>query len=182
MIQIGATDDPAKANALLIRARERNRSTLASAKPVTEKVRKGDDTVYRARFAMLDSTSAESACRSLKQQWIFLLPRPRLTPLKPPATPEPRLALSLHQNILGLIDPRGKRGRAAMIWMKLFHQGSMSANDVRRARALGETQNFERLLARHRAAARRPSPAPHADPGLPHASRRTGGRDTPLRD
>ena len=33
-IQIGAPDDPAKANALLIRARERNPSTLASASSV----------------------------------------------------------------------------------------------------------------------------------------------------
>ena len=67
MIQIGAPDNLAKANALLSRARERNRSTLASAKPVTEKVRKGDATLYRARFAGLDSASAEAACRSLKR-------------------------------------------------------------------------------------------------------------------
>jgi D-alanyl-D-alanine carboxypeptidase len=67
MIQIGAPDNPAKANALLIRARERNPSTLASAKPLTEKVRKGDATLYRARFAVLDSASAEAACRSLKR-------------------------------------------------------------------------------------------------------------------
>jgi D-alanyl-D-alanine carboxypeptidase len=67
MIQIGAPDNPAKANALLNRARERNPSTLASAKPLTEKVRKGDATLYRARFAMLDSPSAEAACRSLKR-------------------------------------------------------------------------------------------------------------------
>jgi D-alanyl-D-alanine carboxypeptidase len=67
MIQIGAPDNLAKANALLTRARERNPSTLASAKPVTEKVRKGDATLYRARFAGLDSASAEAACRSLKR-------------------------------------------------------------------------------------------------------------------
>ena len=67
MIQIGAPDNPDKANALLNRARERNRSTLASAKPLTEKVRKGDATLYRARFAVLDSASAEAACRSLKR-------------------------------------------------------------------------------------------------------------------
>ncbi len=34
---------------------------------MTEKVRKGDGTLYRARFAGLDSASAESACRSLKR-------------------------------------------------------------------------------------------------------------------
>ena len=67
MIQIGAPDNLAKANALLSRARERNLSMLAAAKPVTEKVRKGDATLYRARFAGLDSASAEAACRSLKR-------------------------------------------------------------------------------------------------------------------
>jgi D-alanyl-D-alanine carboxypeptidase len=67
MIQIGAPENLAKANALLSRAQERNRSTLASAKPVTEKVRKGDSTLYRARFAVLDSASADAACRSLKR-------------------------------------------------------------------------------------------------------------------
>ena len=79
MIQIGAPDNLAKANALLSRARERNLSTLASAKPVTEKVRKGDATLYRARFAGLDSASAEAACRSLKRTGFLLLHRPRLT-------------------------------------------------------------------------------------------------------
>ena len=67
IIQIGATDDAAKAAALLDKARQRSRSLLAAAKPVTEKVRKGEDTFYRARFAGLDSTSAETACRSLKR-------------------------------------------------------------------------------------------------------------------
>ena len=90
--------------------------------------------------------------------------------------------MSLHQNILGLIDPRGKRGRAAMIWMKLLHQGSVSADDFRRARAFGKTKNF--VAPRGATSRRRPrrSPAPDPDPGLPHASRRTGGRDMPLAD
>jgi D-alanyl-D-alanine carboxypeptidase len=74
MIQIGATDDLAEANALLAHARERNRSTLAAARPVTEKVRKGEGTLYRARFAMLDSASAESACRSLKRNGFSCFP------------------------------------------------------------------------------------------------------------
>ena len=67
MIQIGATDDAEKANSLLIRAKAQTRSTLASAKPFTEKVQKGDGTFYRARFAGLDSVTAESACKSLKK-------------------------------------------------------------------------------------------------------------------
>jgi D-alanyl-D-alanine carboxypeptidase len=74
MIQIGAPENLAKANALLARAQERNRSTLASAKPLTEKVRKGDLTLYRARFAVLDSASAEAACRSLKRTGFSCFP------------------------------------------------------------------------------------------------------------
>jgi D-alanyl-D-alanine carboxypeptidase len=66
VIQIGATDNAGKANDLLIRAKAQNR-TLASAKPFTEKVEKGDGTFYRARFAGLDSSSAESACKTLKR-------------------------------------------------------------------------------------------------------------------
>ena len=66
-IQIGATENAAKATALLDRARLRDRTQLAAAKPMTERVRKGDGTLYRAQFAGLDSASAESACRSLKR-------------------------------------------------------------------------------------------------------------------
>jgi D-alanyl-D-alanine carboxypeptidase len=67
VIQIGATDDAAKASALLARARERDPKAVAAAKPITQKVQKGEDTFYRARFAGLDPASAESACRSLKR-------------------------------------------------------------------------------------------------------------------
>lgn len=67
IIQIGATDDAAKANALLEKARQRHRALLAGARPLTEKVRKGGDTLYRARFAGLEEASAQSACRSLKR-------------------------------------------------------------------------------------------------------------------
>jgi D-alanyl-D-alanine carboxypeptidase len=74
MIQIGAPENLAKANALLALAQERNRSTLAAAKPLTEKVRKGDLTLYRARFAVLDSASAEAACRSLKRTGFSCFP------------------------------------------------------------------------------------------------------------
>jgi D-alanyl-D-alanine carboxypeptidase len=66
-IQIGATDDAAKATALLDKARKHDRNLLAAAKPMTEKVRKGENAFYRAQFAGLDSASAESACRSLKR-------------------------------------------------------------------------------------------------------------------
>ncbi len=67
LIQIGATDDQDKANELLARARSQGRSALASARPFTEKVQKGGETLWRARFAGLDADGAEAACKTLKK-------------------------------------------------------------------------------------------------------------------
>jgi D-alanyl-D-alanine carboxypeptidase len=67
MIQIGATDDAAKASELLTRAKTQSHNLLGSAKPFTEKVQKGGGTLYRARFAGLEEDTAETACRSLKR-------------------------------------------------------------------------------------------------------------------
>lgn len=67
MIQIGATDDVAKANALLAKAKADGRKTLSTAQPFTEKVQKGSETLYRARFAGLEADSAELACKTLKR-------------------------------------------------------------------------------------------------------------------
>ncbi len=67
MIQIGATDDVAKANALLAKAKADGRKTLGAAQPFTEKVQKGAATLYRARFAGLEADSAELACKTLKR-------------------------------------------------------------------------------------------------------------------
>ena len=61
--------------------------------------------------------------------------------------------MSVQQNILGLIDPRGQSGRAAMVWMKLLHQSSVRADDFLGARAFRQAQDFIRLVARHRVAA-----------------------------
>ena len=66
-IQIAATDDADKASTMLSRAQAENRATLALAKPFTERVQRGDATLYRARFAVLDANAAEAACRSLKR-------------------------------------------------------------------------------------------------------------------
>ena len=66
IIQIGATDDAAKANDLLSRAKGKSRA-VASAQAFTEKVQKGHETLYRARFAGLQENAAESACRELKR-------------------------------------------------------------------------------------------------------------------
>lgn len=65
MIQIGATENPDKANLLLSRARSRLQGFPANAKAFTEKVQKGSETLYRARFAGLEEESAQSACKAL---------------------------------------------------------------------------------------------------------------------
>ncbi|MEJ0052655.1 MAG: SPOR domain-containing protein [Methylovirgula sp.] len=67
MIQIGATDDADKAHALLARAKARGLSALDDAHAFTQKVQKGEATLYRARFAGLDEGDAQAVCRSLKR-------------------------------------------------------------------------------------------------------------------
>ena len=67
MIQIGATDNIGKADDLLARAKLQGHGALASARPFTEKVQKGEATLYRARFAGLEPDTAEAACKTLKK-------------------------------------------------------------------------------------------------------------------
>ena len=66
MIQVGATDAANKASDLLAKARSKA-PALSGATPFTEKVKKGSETIYRARFAGLTETRAEAACKSLKR-------------------------------------------------------------------------------------------------------------------
>ena len=66
MIQVGATDAAGKANDLLAKARSKA-PALSGATPFTEKVKKGSETIYRARFAGLSESKAEAACKSLKR-------------------------------------------------------------------------------------------------------------------
>ncbi len=65
MIQIGATEGADEANHLLAKARAK--APLASAKAFTEKVQKGRETLWRARFAGLEEDTAAAACKSLKR-------------------------------------------------------------------------------------------------------------------
>jgi D-alanyl-D-alanine carboxypeptidase len=65
MIQVGAADDATKANELLSKARSRMHGVTAKA--FTEKVQKGGETLYRARFAGLEEDSATLACKELKR-------------------------------------------------------------------------------------------------------------------
>jgi D-alanyl-D-alanine carboxypeptidase len=69
MIQLGATDEEAKARAILDRAKSNAGRSLASASPFTEKVQRDGSTLYRARFSGFDEADdAQEACRSLKKQ------------------------------------------------------------------------------------------------------------------
>jgi D-alanyl-D-alanine carboxypeptidase len=67
MIQIGATEDADEANKLLSRARSQTRDLPSTARAFTEKVQKGNETLWRARFAGLGEEDAASACKSLKR-------------------------------------------------------------------------------------------------------------------
>ncbi|MCW2282975.1 D-alanyl-D-alanine carboxypeptidase [Rhodoblastus acidophilus] len=66
ILQIGATDDADKAEALIKSAREKRAALLGGAKGYTEAVHKGRETLYRARFAGLEESRAEAACKALK--------------------------------------------------------------------------------------------------------------------
>lgn len=68
VIQLGATDDEAKAKDILARARAKAAGPLADASGFTEKVEKGGSTLFRARFAGFDdSKDANNACAKLKR-------------------------------------------------------------------------------------------------------------------
>jgi D-alanyl-D-alanine carboxypeptidase len=67
MIQIGATPDVGKAAELLARAKSESPKMLMAAQAFTEKVQKGSETLYRARFSGLEADSAERACKTLKR-------------------------------------------------------------------------------------------------------------------
>jgi D-alanyl-D-alanine carboxypeptidase len=67
MIQIGATSSADKASELLARAKSEGPKALTKAQAFTEKVQKGPETFYRARFAGLEEDSAELVCKHLKR-------------------------------------------------------------------------------------------------------------------
>jgi D-alanyl-D-alanine carboxypeptidase len=68
VIQLGASDDETKARAILDRAKAKGGSVLADASAFTEKVQKGDTTLFRARFGGFDDTKeATAACGALKK-------------------------------------------------------------------------------------------------------------------
>ncbi len=73
MIQVGAFPAEAQAHDRLKSAQDLAKSMLATAEPFTERVVKGDTTLFRARFAGFDKDHAEAACKYLKQNEIACL-------------------------------------------------------------------------------------------------------------
>jgi D-alanyl-D-alanine carboxypeptidase len=67
LIQIGAFDGEDEAKQHLSAAQIKARDVLASADPFTERVQKGDKSLYRARFAGFDKATAEATCKQLKR-------------------------------------------------------------------------------------------------------------------
>ncbi|MBS0245865.1 MAG: SPOR domain-containing protein [Proteobacteria bacterium] len=70
MIQVGAFPEEKAAKERLSTAQTKAKRQLGEAAPFTEKVAKGDRSLYRARFAGLDKPQAEAACKHLKQSEI----------------------------------------------------------------------------------------------------------------
>ncbi|MBI1201373.1 MAG: peptidase M15 [Rhodopseudomonas sp.] len=66
MIQVGAFPDETAAKQRLTAAQAKAKTQLVSADPFTEKVEKGRQSLYRARFGGLDKGQAETACKYLK--------------------------------------------------------------------------------------------------------------------
>lgn len=67
MIQVGAFEREEEAKLRLFAAHAQAKSLLGAADGFTERVVKGDKTLYRARFAGLEKDQAEAACQYLKK-------------------------------------------------------------------------------------------------------------------
>jgi D-alanyl-D-alanine carboxypeptidase len=70
VIQVGAFDKEDEAKLRLNAAQARAKALLGEVDGFTERVAKGDKTLYRARFAGLDKEQAEAACQHLKKNEI----------------------------------------------------------------------------------------------------------------
>jgi D-alanyl-D-alanine carboxypeptidase len=70
IIQIGAFPDESEARERLQSAQNMAKAILGHADAFTERVTKGPETLYRARFAGLDEDSADAACRHFKRNRI----------------------------------------------------------------------------------------------------------------
>jgi len=67
LIQVGAFPKESEAKDRLREAQSLAKGLLAKADPFTERVVKGSQELYRARFAGFDQNSAEAACKYFKR-------------------------------------------------------------------------------------------------------------------
>jgi D-alanyl-D-alanine carboxypeptidase len=67
LIQVGAFEDENEARQHLSAAQLKVPAMLAHADSFTERVQKGDKSLYRARFAVFDRATAEATCKLLKR-------------------------------------------------------------------------------------------------------------------
>ena len=70
MIQVGAFPEEKEAKERLSTCQSKAKDQLGKADPFTERVAKGEKSLYRARFAGLDKNQAEAACKNLKRSEI----------------------------------------------------------------------------------------------------------------
>jgi D-alanyl-D-alanine carboxypeptidase len=70
IIQVGAFPEEQEAKQRLAAVQEKAKDQLGQANPFTERIAKGDKSLYRARFAGLDKNQAEIACKHLKHSEI----------------------------------------------------------------------------------------------------------------
>lgn len=70
MIQVGAFPEETAAKERLEAAQTKAKAQLGHAEPFTEKVARGERSLFRARFAGLEKTQAEAACKNLKRSEI----------------------------------------------------------------------------------------------------------------
>jgi len=70
MIQVGAFPEETAAKERLEAAQTKAKAQLGHAEPFTEKVAKGERSLFRARFAGLEKNQAEAACKNLKRSEI----------------------------------------------------------------------------------------------------------------
>ena len=70
VIQVGAFPAENEARERLQSAQSVAQGLLGKADPFTERVMRGTDALYRARFTGLDESRAEAACRHLKRNKI----------------------------------------------------------------------------------------------------------------
>jgi D-alanyl-D-alanine carboxypeptidase len=67
IIQVGAFPKETEAQERLREAQSLAKNLVAKAEPFTERVTKGSQELYRARFAGFDQNAAEAACKYFKR-------------------------------------------------------------------------------------------------------------------